>query len=50
MPAIYLATVYAWAASGYLPSVRVGRQIRFKAGDVTRFVEAHAENPQIPEG
>src|SRR5215211_4269257 len=25
-------TVYAWAASGYLPSVRLGRLVRFKAG------------------
>ena len=43
-------TVYAWAASGYLPSVRLGRLVRFKAGDVRQFVEAHAENPQTPEG
>jgi excisionase family DNA binding protein len=43
-------TVYAWAASGYLPSVRLGRLVRFKAGDVSKFVEAHAENPQTPRG
>jgi excisionase family DNA binding protein len=43
-------TVYAWAASGYLPSVRLGRLVRFKAGDVSKFVEAHAENPQTSEG
>ena len=43
-------TVYAWAASGYLPSVRLGRLVRFRAGDVRQFVEAHAENPQTPDG
>ena len=43
-------TVYAWAASGYLASVRLGRLVRFKAGDVSKFVEAHAENPQTPDG
>jgi excisionase family DNA binding protein len=42
-------TVYAWAASGYLPSVRLGRLVRFKAGDVSEFVEAHAGNPRTPE-
>jgi excisionase family DNA binding protein len=42
-------TVYAWAASGYLPSVRLGRLVRFKAGDVRQFVEAHAKSPQTPE-
>jgi excisionase family DNA binding protein len=42
--------VYAWAASGYLPPVRLGRLVRFKAGDVSKFVEAHAENPRTPEG
>jgi excisionase family DNA binding protein len=41
-------TVYAWAASGYLPSVRLGRLVRFKAGDVSKFVEAHADNPHHP--
>jgi excisionase family DNA binding protein len=39
-------TVYAWAASGFLPSVRFGRLVRFRAGEVRQFVEAHAENPQ----
>jgi excisionase family DNA binding protein len=39
-------TVYGWAASGFLPCVRLGRLVRFKAGDVRQFVEAHAENPQ----
>lgn len=34
------------AATGYLPSVRLGRLVRFKAGDVIQFVETHAENPQ----
>ncbi len=38
-------TVYAWAASGFLPSVRLGRLVRFRAEDVQQFVEAHADNP-----
>jgi excisionase family DNA binding protein len=37
-------TVYAWAASGFLPSIRLGRLVRFRAGDVRRFVEGHADN------
>lgn len=36
-------TVYAWAASGLLPSVRLGRLVRFRPADVRRFIEAHAE-------
>jgi excisionase family DNA binding protein len=36
-------TVYAWAANGLLPSVRLGRLVRFRPADVRRFVEAHAE-------
>jgi excisionase family DNA binding protein len=36
-------TVYAWAASGLLPSIRLGRLVRFRPADVQRFVEAHAE-------
>jgi excisionase family DNA binding protein len=37
-------TVYAWAASGLLPSVRLGRLVRFRPADVQRFVEAHTED------
>ena len=36
-------TVYAWAASGLLPSLRLGRLVRFKPADVQRFIEVHAE-------
>jgi excisionase family DNA binding protein len=35
-------TVYAWAASGLLPSVRLGRLVRFRPADVCGFIEAHA--------
>jgi excisionase family DNA binding protein len=42
-------TVYAWASSGFLPCVRLGRLVRFRALDVKRFVEAHAETPQAGE-
>jgi excisionase family DNA binding protein len=34
-------TVYAWASSGLLPSVRLGRLVRFRPADVRRFVESH---------
>jgi excisionase family DNA binding protein len=34
-------TVYAWAARGSIPCVRLGRLVRFRPGDVRRFVEAH---------
>jgi excisionase family DNA binding protein len=36
-------TVYAWAAGGLLPSVRLGRLVRFRPVDVRRFVEARAD-------
>jgi excisionase family DNA binding protein len=39
-------TVYAWAASGVLPCVRLGRLVRFRADDVRQFVEAHAERQE----
>jgi excisionase family DNA binding protein len=42
-------TVYTWAASGFRPSVRLGRLVRFRAGEVKRFVEAHAENSPTRE-
>jgi excisionase family DNA binding protein len=37
-------TVYAWASRGVLPSVRLGRMVRFRAQDVRRFIEVHAES------
>jgi excisionase family DNA binding protein len=36
-------TVYEWAAGGLLPSVRLGRLVRFRAQDIRRFIELHAE-------
>jgi excisionase family DNA binding protein len=39
-------TVYGWAASGRLPSVRLGRLVRFRAQDIRRFIEVHAEPRQ----
>lgn len=36
-------TVYAWAASGSIPCVRLGRLVRFRLADVRRFIEANAE-------
>ena len=35
-------SVYAWAARGLLPSVRLGRLVRFRPADVRRFIEANA--------
>jgi excisionase family DNA binding protein len=35
-------SVYAWAARGMLPSVRLGRLVRFRPSDVRRFIEANA--------
>lgn len=40
-------TVYAWAASGSLPCVRLGRLVRFRAVDVRRFVEQGGRHPQL---
>jgi excisionase family DNA binding protein len=40
-------TVYAWAASGLLPCVRLGRLVRFRPADVQGFIEAHAEAREV---
>ncbi|MDM7915409.1 MAG: helix-turn-helix domain-containing protein [Candidatus Eisenbacteria bacterium] len=34
------STVYAWAAAGKLPSVRMGNRIRFLRSDLLRWIEA----------
>lgn len=34
------STIYAWAASGKLPCVRLGGRIRFLRCDVLRWIEA----------
>lgn len=34
-------SVYAWAARGVLPRVRLGRLVRFRASDVNRFIDAN---------
>jgi excisionase family DNA binding protein len=33
------STVHAWARSGYLPSVKIGRHRRFVRNDVLSFIE-----------
>jgi excisionase family DNA binding protein len=35
--------VYAWAARGLLPSVRLGRLVRFRLSDVRDFVARHTD-------
>ncbi len=35
-------SIYAWAARGALPSVRLGRLVRFRPSDVRRFIEANS--------
>lgn len=35
-------SVYAWAARGVLPKVRLGRLVRFRPCDVARFIEANS--------
>jgi excisionase family DNA binding protein len=32
------STVYAWAASGRLPCIRIGTAVRFDRGDVLRWL------------
>jgi excisionase family DNA binding protein len=34
-------SVYAWAARGVLPRVRLGRLVRFRLSDVTSFIDAN---------
>lgn len=34
-------SVYAWAARGVLPRVRLGRLVRFRESDVSRFIDAN---------
>jgi excisionase family DNA binding protein len=34
-------SVYSWAARGLLPTVRLGRLVRFRPSDVHRFIDAN---------
>jgi excisionase family DNA binding protein len=34
-------SIYVWAARGALPSVRLGRLVRFRPSDVRRFIESN---------
>jgi excisionase family DNA binding protein len=40
---VHIKTVYAWVARGELPSIRVGRQVRFSQDDILRWVSARKE-------
>ena len=33
------STIHAWARTGYMPSVKIGRHRRFVRGDVIDFIE-----------
>jgi excisionase family DNA binding protein len=33
------STIHAWARSGYMPSLKIGRHRRFARDDVLEFVE-----------
>jgi excisionase family DNA binding protein len=35
-----VSTVHAWARSGYLPSIKIGRHRRFVRDDVLAFLQA----------
>ena len=37
------STIYAWAASGKLPCLRLGSRIRFTRSDLLRWLEARKE-------
>jgi excisionase family DNA binding protein len=36
-------TVYAWAASGKIPRIRIGNRVRFRRCDVLRLIRAGEE-------
>ncbi len=38
---VSIPQVYAMAASGVLPCVRIGRAVRFRPADVDRFIREH---------
>ena len=38
--------VYALAAAGEIPSVKVGRAVRFEPRDVERFIREHRRGPK----
>jgi excisionase family DNA binding protein len=37
------STVHAWARSGYLPSIKLGRHRRFVRDDVLAFIDAQRD-------
>jgi len=43
---VSLDTIYDYARDGVLPSVRFGRSVRFKAGDVEAFIADASERPR----
>jgi excisionase family DNA binding protein len=42
---VSLPTVYSWAASGFLPCVRLGRAVRFDPQMVRAWVERRSAPP-----
>lgn len=38
--------VYALASAGALPSVKLGRAVRFRPADVDRFIREHRRGPK----
>ena len=40
---IKVSTVYAWAASGKVPCVRLGSRVRFLRGDLSKWIGARKE-------
>jgi excisionase family DNA binding protein len=39
-PPLPSSTIYDYARRGIIPSVRIGRLVRFRRADVERFIEA----------
>jgi len=41
------STIYQWTHQGYIPHIKLGKFVRFKAKDVERWVEGKANNGRV---
>ena len=39
---VKLSTIYQWTHQGFIPYVKLGRLVRFREADVTRWLEARS--------
>lgn len=41
------STIYQWVHEGFIPHVKVGRLVRFREGDVSRWIDARTKSGRV---